>query len=284
MNDGTSPNEGTVPCMWRDGAFFDLLADAAFQHKQAANASKLDDEGYASQRFARAAILAAALSVESAANCLLETLDIPKTLRSEVDRMTPLGKIDACLRLRGHSSIAYGIREVQQIAELVKIRNDHVHPRTSTIPAELGSEKVGDTHSFVPISLESELWPSLGISKRSMFWSHQSSQAVLKAVSGFHKYVLKTLMGLKADEMKRILASRLEVSTMQLHLVSDDVLKELEGAREWGADLQFFGVFLPPESAPISTSASPKIGMKGGENGRQKIVWLRAPRNEENRS
>ncbi|MBB3295095.1 hypothetical protein FHT39_003775 [Mitsuaria sp. BK045] len=250
MSEPSSPEDLKLPGVFRYGAFYDLLADAAFQHKHAANAAEAAD-GYSSQRFARASILASALGVECAANCLMATLDIPKALLEELDRMPPLAKIDACLRLRGLPSIAYGMREVQAIRELVTIRNQHVHPRATNLPAELSTPQDADTHWMLPMSLEGEYWPILKIPKQPMFWSNESSQAVLQAVTSFHRYLFQTLMAINDDDLQKMLSSRLEVGEMHMMAVFDEIRLELEGAKQWGADLEFLGVFLPPGSAPL---------------------------------
>lgn len=237
--------------MFRYGAFYGLLADAAFQHRQAAAAARTGDS-YTTSRFARASILASALSVECAANCLLAAVDVPKTLADEIDRMTPLGKIEVCLRLRGLPPIERGSREVQLMSELVKIRNDHVHPRASNIPAGLGSPKDVDAHWMLPISLEGELWPQLKIPKRPMFWSNESSRAVLKAITDFYRHLFLTLMESVDEDLQPMLSSRLEFGDVHILAEPDEVRRELEGAKEWGVDLDFFGMFLPSDAEPIS--------------------------------
>lgn len=247
MSEPNFPEDIKLPGVFRYGAFYDLLADAAFQHRQAAQAT----DSYTSNRFARASILAAALSLECAANCLLATLDMPKALLGELDRMTPLGKFDVCLRLRGLPSIAHGTREVQLMAELVKVRNDHVHPRTTSIAAELSSPEDGETHWMLPISMEGELWPLLKIPKRPMFWSGSSSESVLLAATDFYRHLFVTLMAIGDDDLQRMLSSRLEIGEVHVVAVFDEVRLELEGAKEWGVDLEFLGVFLPPGSAPV---------------------------------
>lgn len=259
MNEPSHPEDTKLQAVFRYGAFYDLLAYAVFQHRQAAKAAE-EADSYTTNRFARASILASALSVECTANCLLATLDIPKALADEVDRMTPLGKIEACLRLHNLSPIARGSREVQLMSELVKIRNDHVHPRASNIPAELSSPEDGDAHWMLPISLEAELWPQLKIPKRPMFWSHESSQAVLKAITEFYRHLFLTLMASVEGDLQPMLSSRLEIGSAHIMAEPDEVRRELEGAKEWGVDLEFFGMFLPSGSAPI-----PPLRQRGAE-------------------
>lgn len=247
MSKPTFPEDLNLPAVFRYGAFYDLLADAAFQHRQAAQAT----DSYTSNRFARASILAAALSVECAANCFLATFNMPKALLGELDRMTPLGKFDVCLRLRSLPSIAHGTREVQLMTELVKVRNDHVHPRTTNIAAELSSPEDGETHWMLPFSMEGELWPLLKIPKRPMFWSGASSESVLRAVTDFYRHIFETLMAIGDDDLQRMLSSRLEIGEAHIALVFDEIRLELQGAKQWGVDLEFLGVFLPPGSAPV---------------------------------
>lgn len=166
--------------------------------------------------------------------------------------MTPLGKIDVCLRLRGTFPIDPGSHAVQRVAELVKARNDHVHPKSYNIPAELNTPEDGDTHWMLPMWLEGELWPHLKFPKRPMFWSSDCSRIALQAVADFYRYVFKTLMKIDDDELQHMLGSRVEIGgTMVMPAVFDEVRFELEGAKEWGADFEFLGVFLPPGSTPL---------------------------------
>jgi hypothetical protein len=248
MSEPSFPEGLRLPSVFRYGAFYDLLADAVFQHRQAAKAT----DNYTINRFARASVLAATLSIECAANCLLATVDVPKALLGELDRMTPLGKVDVCLRLRGMSSIDYGTHAVQLVAELVKLRNDHVHPKSSTIPAEVSLPEDGDTHWLLPMSLDGELWPHLKFPKRPMFWSSECSRIALQAVADFYRYLFKTLMGIDDSDLQHMLSSRLEIGESAMVMaVFDEVRFELEGAKEWGVDFGFLGVFLPPGSAPL---------------------------------
>lgn len=73
MSDPSFPEGLKLPGVFRYGAFYDLLADAVFQHRQAVKAT----DNYTINRFARASVLAATVGIECAANCLLATVDVP---------------------------------------------------------------------------------------------------------------------------------------------------------------------------------------------------------------
>lgn len=227
-----------VPAVFRYSAFYDLLADAAFQHKHAKEAT----DSYVMSRFARASVLASALSIECAANCLLASLDLSKNLQTELDKLTPIAKVEAYLKIRAIDGFNRGCEQVQQVAELVKARNDHVHPKSSAIPATVTEPQDGGSDWILPFNIDGEHWPQLNIPKRSMFWSATSSLAALKAVAGFYSYVFSTLMNSTTDELNGILPSRFEFGNAQILAVFEEIRSELRGGTGHGIDFSFFGL------------------------------------------
>lgn len=239
------PAGRTIPAVFRYGAFYDLLADAVFQHVRAAEATA----PYVTSRFARASVLASALSVECVANSFLAAQNLPKALGEEIDRLSPLGKIDLCLRLRGCASIERGNKEAQAIAELIKARNDYVHPKSIPIRTEIRGVEDGGADWLLPLSLEGENWPQLGIPKRAMFWTSDSSLAALGAVAGFYRHLFQVLLAGEGQDIHMFLGSRLEVGEARVMAVSDEIRLELKNALGFGVDFGFLGLFASGSSA-----------------------------------
>lgn len=245
------PEDLEVPATFRYSAFYDLLADAAFQHRHA----KAEEDSYSMSRYARASVLAASLSVECAANCLLSSLDLSQALHSELDRLTPIAKVETYLRLRAIEGFDRGCVAVQRVVELTKARNDHVHPKASAIPASVNKPQDGDDNWILPFNIDGEHWKHLKIPKRSMFWSSTSSLAALGAVASFYTYLFCDLLKATEDEIHRMLPSRLEIGDAHVLTVFDEIRTELRSADEHGIDFSFFGLFdASPTQQPSNNS------------------------------
>lgn len=228
----------TAPADFRYTGFYDLLSDAIFQHRLATKCS----DSYSMNRHARASVMASALSIECAANCLLNSLDLPSALLNDLDKISALSKIDSALRLRSESKLDRGRNEVQKIAELIKARNDYVHPRTSIIKADIALPEDAGENWLLPMSLDGEHWPAIGIPKKAMFWSQDSSLATLKATSEFFKYIFVDALNASEDELHNMLPSVIQIGNVQILAVFEEFRSELKSANELGVDLSFFAV------------------------------------------
>jgi len=120
-----------APATFHYIAFYDLLADAAFQHRCAA----VESDSFRMNRYARASVIAAALSVECAANCLIHSLELSATLRAELDKLPALAKVETFLLLSEFGALDRGRVEVQRMKELITARNEYVHPKVTAIEA-----------------------------------------------------------------------------------------------------------------------------------------------------
>lgn len=92
------------------------------------------------------------------------------------------------------------------------------------------------------MSLDGEQWAAIGIPKKAMFWSKNSSLAALKAISDFFKYVFIELLNASEDELHSMLPSLMQVGDVQILAVFEELRSELKSALEFGVDLSFFGV------------------------------------------
>lgn len=216
-------------------AFYDFLADATFQHVLASKAT----EPFAVSRHARASIIASALSVECIANCILESVDASKALLEELDKLQPLGKIDAAVRLMGIESFDRGRKEVQKAAELIRARNAYVHSKAVSWDAGLHQPQDGGADWMLPFSIRGERWSSLGIPKQASFWSHDASLAVLRVVCDFMKYVLVDVIKVDEEQLSQMLMSRLEFGNVLVPAVFDEFTREADVLKKDGIDFSF---------------------------------------------
>lgn len=236
-----NPTDVSFEAVFRYSAFYDLLADASFQHRRAV----ISDDSFLMNRFSRASILASALSIECVANSLMASLKLPNKLGEELDKLPPMTKIETYLRFRGVDGFERGRLEVQQVAELIKIRNEHVHPKASSIPAKATLPQDGGNEWLFPFSLEGEMWSQLKIPKRSMFWSATSSQAILIAVANFFRFLFVDVLSMEEGDLRDMLHSRIEINKPEIYFdaMYDEVRNELKNAKEFMVDLSFFKIF-----------------------------------------
>lgn len=232
------PQKKTASATFRYVAFYDLLADSAFQHKIANEST----DSFVMSRHARASIIASALSIECLANCLLDSVDAPKALREEIDKLPPLPKIETALRMRGISTLERGRHEVQKAAELIRARNDYVHAKTATLDAEVHEPQDAGRDWMLPFVMQGEQWRSLGIPKQAMFWSKDASLSVLRAVCDFFRYLLVEVMKAEEDVLQMMLPSRLEFGNALMPAVFDEFQREINALSKEGIDFSFLKV------------------------------------------
>lgn len=227
-----------LPAIYRYTGFYDLLADAIFQHRLAASCT----DSYLMNRHARSSVIASALSIECAANCLLGSVELPKALSKALDKLNPLSKIDTALRLKSASKLDRGRNEIQKIDELTTARNDYVHPQAKIIKAGIAPPEDDGKYYAFTTTLEGDIWPALGIPKRAMFWTKDSSLATLKAISKFFKYVFIELLNASDNDLYDMLPSLIQFKNVQILAIFDEFKSEIKNAHEFDVDFSFFCV------------------------------------------
>lgn len=220
---------------FRHTAFLDLLADSAHGYSRA----KRESQPYEVSRAARASIIASCLSIECFANCLLEALEVQSQLANEIDKMSALAKIDLFLSLKGIETLDRGAEAVQKASELIKVRNDYVHPRVVIAPADLRPFEETASHFIVPFSVTTTFWSALKIPKQSLVWDGNAAGAVLKAIASFYALVLVDKLKASDEELVRLLLSRFEFAHFLMPAVYDEYTQELDALRKDGIDFSF---------------------------------------------
>ena len=236
------PKKIIAPTTFRYVAFYDLIADAAFQHSLA----RVHTDSFSVSRHARASIVAAAFSVECVANCLIGDMDASKSLRDELDKLPPLPKIETALRMKGISTFDRGRNEVQAAVELVRIRNDYVHPKTTTSGAEAHEPEDAGVEWKVPFIVEAELWRTLVIPKQAMVWTSEASLSVLKALCGFFRYLFVDILKANRHDLDMLLQSRLQIGSTLMPAVFDEIRAAIGAIRNEGVDFSFLLAPLEP--------------------------------------
>lgn len=228
-----------VPANTRHTGFFDLLCDALYQYRLASDCS----DSYAMNRHARASISASALALECGANCLISSTDASSGLLAELDKLPVVAKYETFLRFRdATNTLDRGRAEVQKIKELVKVRNDYVHPKTRHIKTDIGKHRAKGKLVEFPIEMHSDTWKGLGIPKSDVFWSADNALSVVHAVTAFFSYLVFDLMEADPKEIAYLLQSRLEIDNVHIPNMYQEFESELKLAVEYGVDMRFLGI------------------------------------------
>lgn len=106
--------------------FLRNLEDAVIYAKRACEFS--EDEQL-SKLLAKASILHCALTVEALANNLIQFINLGAPLGRSVEKMDPLSKIELFAFLLKRKQIDRGSSQIQVFSDLIKLRNDYVHPK-----------------------------------------------------------------------------------------------------------------------------------------------------------
>ena len=237
----TSPlktSELALPARFRHVPLLDLLADAAHHHRLAKQAAT----PYEVNRLARASITASCLSIECIANCLIASVDASAQLASEIEKMSALTKIDIYLKLNGKPELDRGCFEVQMAAELIRLRNDYVHPKIVMSDADMSTPVDHGEHWLVPFKMQAKFWPTLHLPKQPQLWDCSASKAALEALSKFFRYVIVDLVGAEQDKIARLLISSFEVGEALIPAVFDEYKNEIGATRDDGIDFSFLAL------------------------------------------
>ena len=234
MKEGLSP----TAARFRHSPFLDLLADAAHGYRRAKN----EVDPYEINRASRASIISSCLSIESLANCLLVSINVQSQLAQEIDKMPVLAKFDLLLSLKGLEPLDRGAAAVQRISELVKLRNEYVHPKISTAPADLRPFEETESHFLVPFSVTTDTWPSLKIPKYSLVWNSDAAANALKALASFYSCVLVDKLKTSDEELVEILLSRFEFAHLLMPGVHEEYATEINALKDDGIDFSFLKI------------------------------------------
>ncbi|GEB70090.1 hypothetical protein PC2016_1665 [Pseudoalteromonas carrageenovora] len=213
-----------------DRKFETIFRDALFFTELAHNS--LDDH-YKEGRYARTAILNLSIIPEVIANCLIEKLNLPKSIFKEIDKFNPLSKIDYFLWSHNGSSTEKGRQEVQLIMELQSIRNSMVHPKAKktewvNVNESMREADFGDTKLLkIPFSIDE--------------WKGDDPFIVLRSVMAFLDYLFREKCNFSDQETLHLLLNTSEVSVESNSYYSIDP-EWIDYQKRWSLRMSFLGV------------------------------------------
>ena len=185
--------------------FLELVTDFLYHIKIGMGRGGIDQH-----KHARASIIASALSVESCANCLLNSVELSSKTSGEIERLPTLTKIDVCIQL------AYGDKmkidrsdnKVAKIQELIGIRNDFVHPKRQSMEAEWGVDPENPEGYKIDFEYTEMPHTQLKIPKNGLHWNIDHAKSVAVATLEFFDYIFRQILKLDSGEVYHIVGSR----------------------------------------------------------------------------
>lgn len=114
--------------------FIDLFSDSILFCKMARDANRIHLEN----AFSRSSILNSVLTLECCANCIIEDYNIVSKIDGRVNKFTPLEKYEFILYFFNHGdSLDFGSSIVQNISELISLRNWFVHAKSHKFKVDM---------------------------------------------------------------------------------------------------------------------------------------------------
>ncbi|MFL9913699.1 hypothetical protein [Paraburkholderia sp. RL17-337-BIB-A] len=215
----------------------------------AASAVAHDDLGsrYRTNRHARTSVTANSFSVESAANCLIGTLEVSQKLKDEIDKLPLLAKMDLYAHMTVGKSLSPHDSRFSKMIELTRARNAFVYPRSKK--TGFGVEGIQETVAdyVAGVSIEAETYASLNIPKWPMFWPHHSAESVLVASCDFLAWYFKDILAYSAKHVSKLLSSRMIFGGHVRIAVFEGIYDEI---RAIGSQFDFLYLNIPDASEP----------------------------------
>lgn len=173
--------------VFKDSIYFTTNALVALEH----------EDYKKEEHYSRDAILNLSILTEVAANCLLETLNLPSNIFKKVDKFPPVTKIEYYLWEKKKIKLDRGCEEVQHIQELQFIRNFMVHPKSK----KTEWKDIGENTREANLG-ETQL---LKIPFSSQEWQGDDPFIVLRVVMAFFDYVFRILCEFNPGEVQHLL-------------------------------------------------------------------------------
>ncbi|WP_194866761.1 hypothetical protein [Pseudoalteromonas sp. PPB1] len=226
---------------WLSRPFFELFCDAI----ELARGSKLDEPSVT----ARASILTVILSIEAGANCFLDCYPMSKHLKQSIDKFSPLDKYDFLFSMRMDGTQSHfdrGSKQVQNIKEMINLRNKYVHPKPKANNVKL--EEMSGNNTF---SQGEKLTPQLKIPEESSCWNGEHARCVINAVADFLSFFLIKLCKYDSKEATRFLSSEMIYKKSHHIFFGESWAESLVFIRDnWKANI----IFVHDDYLPIYTT------------------------------
>lgn len=221
--------------MYHLRTFQDFLYDAVyllyFAHDT--NQEKYPDDVI--RPFVRSSIINSAFMLECAANCLIDSLGLPKRFYKDIDRLPCISKYEYYLRnINPNRVFDRGCSEVQNIDAFLSIRNAYVHPKVHRQAYDISDDTSCRTVSFGV--------NELGFSKNPCFWRKEDAKKTLKLTNDFFNTFFLVWCEFQPKIVVDLLLSHEKVEINNPIGAFVDCVGGLDRAvTDWGIDFKFLG-------------------------------------------
>ena len=219
---------------WVDNPFTSLLGvSLTFAHL----ATQPNHHPEIPAMLARSSILHAVFALECAANSCIAVLPKQTRLRDQAEKWEPLDKFDLFLLSLPHQpNLPRGDKIVQHVRELIKIRNDYVHPRTRHHPIQ--NERDERSQPVFSISIQGSAL--LDIPSMPMTWNAEDAKRAIAAVVDFLRLYFVEVCHFAPSQITKTLFTMIE--SPEGHRVANTSKLHLQKlGQSLGLDLSFLG-------------------------------------------
>jgi len=222
---------------WTMNSFSSLLADAIAFDFQAQQKSTSDFA--ATNRYSKASVINAILSIEAAANSCIARMTYPEMVVQQLDKLSTLDKYDVLYTARFGKKVDRGSKSFQVVRELFQLRNRYVHPKLEKIKTKIAITKKNEkTYEKAPKHCKNT--PILKIPYDFNIWTGKHSRKVVKEAIIFFNHFFTELCGLDAKECSELLSVFVKgpVNTATFLAAHEiDILKKAQ--EKYGVEINF---------------------------------------------
>ena len=219
---------------WVDNPFTSLLGvSLTFAHL----ATQPNHHPEIPAMLARSSILHAVFALECAANSCIAVLPKNHRLRAQAEKWEPLDKFDLFLLSLPHQpNLPRDDNIVRHVRELIKIRNDYVHPRTHHHPIQIKRDE--RPQPVISISIQGS--PLLDIPSMPMTWTAEHAKRAIAAVLEFLRLYFVQVCRFTPPQITKTLFTMIK-SPEGHRVVNTSKLDLHKLGQSLGLDLSFLG-------------------------------------------
>lgn len=189
-----------ITATWLRRPTLDLFCDSIFLAQMAEECSE-DSGDSRKAALVEAAMSMAMFAIEASANCALEFYQCSQQMKASLDKLSVLDKFEFLLHVRNRSALFdRGRKEMQQLQELIALRNSYVHPKVqeNLVQAQFS------THTF---NGDVRKTKQLNIPNDSQHWKLEHVKVSIKAIAEFWNLFFVELCSMIPKESGRLFLS-----------------------------------------------------------------------------
>jgi len=218
-------------------SFASLLTDAIAFDIQAQAKDMLDFPTI--NRYSKASLTTAVLSIESGANSCIARMTYPELVIQQLDKLSVIDKYDVLYSARFGKKIDRGNKPLQVVRELFQLRNCYVHPKLQRIKTKIAINEKGE-RTYEKVSEHKKNTPILKASYDFATWTGEHSRKVVRETIIFFNHFFSELCGLSAKECSHLLSLFVKgpantATFLAVHEI--DILKKVKN--EYGVEIRF---------------------------------------------